>query len=128
LEKHLSKDFDEENIDKIFQEMTNKLDATMPSTEEINVNELSIKDLLLMQRSLIDALGFINQLIFSVNNEADFLTSEEESTKYVQSQVSDLYKLLEDFNDYMIEFLGEDIEFIFDFDDDEEEDDDDTEN
>lgn len=124
----MSKDFDEENIDKIFQEMTNKLDATMPSTEEINVNELSIKDLLLMQRSLIDALGFINQLIFSVNNEADFLTSEEESTKYVQSQVSDLYKLLEDFNDYMIEFLGEDIEFIFDFDDDEEEDDDDTEN
>ena len=107
--------------------MTNKLDATMPSIEEINVNELSIKDLLLMQRSLIDALGFINQLIFSINNEADFLTSEEESAKYVQSQVSDLYKLLEDFNDYMIEFLGEDIEFIFDFDDDEE-DDDDTEN
>lgn len=123
----MSKDFDEENIDKIFQEMTNKLDATMPSIEEINVNELSIKDLLLMQRSLIDALGFINQLIFSINNEADFLTSEEESAKYVQSQVSDLYKLLEDFNDYMIEFLGEDIEFIFDFDDDEE-DDDDTEN
>ncbi len=124
----MSKDFDEENIDKIFQEMTNKLDATMPSIEEINVNELSIKDLLLMQRSLIDALGFINQLIFSINNEADFLTSEEESAKYVQSQVSDLYKLLEDFNDYMIEFLGEDIEFIFDFDDDDEEDDDDTEN
>lgn len=124
----MSKDFDEENIDKIFQEMTNKLDATMPSIEEINVNELSIKDLLLMQRSLIDALGFINQLIFSIDNEANFLTSEEESTKYVQSQVSDLYKLLEDFNDYMIEFLGEDIEFIFDFDDDEEEDDDDTEN
>ena len=124
----MSKDFDEENIDKIFQEMTNKLDATMPSIEEINVNELSIKDLLLMQRSLIDALGFINQLIFSIDNEANFLTSEEESTKYVQSQVSDLYKLLEDFNDYMIEFLGEDIEFIFDFDDDEEEEDDDTEN
>lgn len=123
----MSKDFDEENIDKIFQEMTNKLDATMPSIEEINVNELSIKDLLLMQRSLIDALGFINQLIFSIDNEANFLTSEEESTKYVQSQVSDLYKLLEDFNDYMIEFLGEDMEFIFDFDDDEEEDDD-TEN
>lgn len=119
----MSKDFDENNINKIFQEITDKLNIGIPKIEEQQV-ELSIKDLLLTQKSLMDALSFVNTLVFSLFNETDLLKPDLESTKYLYDQISNIYKLVEDFNDYMVEFLGEDIEFIFEFDEDDEEDDD----
>jgi hypothetical protein len=124
LENCLSKDFDENNIDKIFQEITDKLNVNIPNINEQKI-ELSIKDLLSTQKSLMDALSFVNSLVFSLVNETDLLEPDSESTKYLYDQISSIYKLVEDFNDYMVQFLGEDIEFIFEFDDDEEEEDDD---
>lgn len=120
----MSKDFDENNIDKIFQEITDKLNVNIPNIDEQKI-ELSIKDLLSTQKSLMDALSFVNSLVFSLVNETDLLEPDSESTKYLYDQISSIYKLVEDFNDYMVEFLGEDIEFIFEFDEDEEDDDDD---
>jgi hypothetical protein len=124
LENCLSKDFDENNIDKIFQEITDKLNVNIPNINEQKI-ELSIKDLLSTQKSLMDALSFVNSLVFSLVNETDLLEPDSESTKYLYDQISSIYKLVEDFNDYMVQFLGEDIEFIFEFDDDEEEEEDD---
>lgn len=124
MENCLSKDFDENNIDKIFQEITDKLNVNIPNIDEQKI-ELSIKDLLSTQKSLMDALSFVNSLVFSLVNETDLLEPDSESTKYLYDQISSIYKLVEDFNDYMVEFLGEDIEFIFEFDEDEEDDDDD---
>jgi hypothetical protein len=119
----LANDFDEENIDKIFQEITNKLDSSIQFAQDQAVEELSIKDFLFTQKSLIDTLGFINQLILSIENESDFLSSQKEESKYITTQINEIYKNLEDFNDYMIEFLGEDIEFIFELEEEDDEDD-----
>ena len=86
---------EDSNIDKIFNEMMSN-----NSIEDVNdLNKFStIKELILMQESLMESVLNVNSLIYSMYTDSEYIISEE-----VTELVGPLYKISEDFIAEMIE-------------------------
>ena len=86
---------EDSNIDKIFNEMMSN-----NSIEDVNdLNKFStIKELILMQESLMESLLNVNSLIYSMYTDSEYIISEE-----VTELLGPLYKISEDFIAEMIE-------------------------
>jgi len=93
---------DEENFEKIFSEIINSNDLKDISESFDKKNDLDIKELLLIQQSLLDAVSHINDVLISLNKNEDHKILESENEAY--EVMCSLYKISEDFNDCMVEY------------------------
>lgn len=83
-------EYEEDDINKMFSEImsSNSIEGLSDSKEE---EVIDIKNLLLVQESLMDALICINSMIYRLYTEKDFIVAEN-TEKYM----SDLYQASED--------------------------------
>jgi len=104
---------EDQNFDKMFSEIINSDDLKDISENFDKKINLNIKELLLMQQSLLDAVSNISDILITINKEGthDILAPEDECYDILSS----LYKISEDFNECMIEYYSNiDIELIED--------------
>lgn len=109
--------FEEDDIDKMFNELMNSASIDNSEKEE---SIFDTKNLLLIQESLMDCLLTINSLIYRYNFGPEFTP-----TKDWEDSLSDLYQSSENFFSYMSK--NDDILYAItqmDEDEDEEEEDD----
>ena len=108
-------EFDNDNFEKIFNEIVNSDELKDISDSFQKSLQLGVKEMLLIQQALCDAVSNISEILINFHkNPSDKISKDDEQFDLLGS----LYKIAEDFNDYMIE-SSEDI--IFAFEDDEEE-------
>jgi hypothetical protein len=104
------------DFEKKFSEIINSEELKDFSETYSKDSPLTVKDLLLMQRSLIDALSNIAEIIEDLNNgELDFAQPGSEEFE----KLGLLYRMSEDFNDSISENF-----VIFTIEDDEDDDED----
>ena len=110
---------DEKEFEKIFSEIINSNDLNNISETFAHKKKINVKELLLMQQSLLDAVSNISDILIEINmgESNSILDSEEEYYDVLTS----LYKISEDFNECMIEYCS-DIEIQIFEDEDEDED------
>jgi hypothetical protein len=116
----------EENFEEIFSEIISSEDLKDLSESLEKQKDLTIKELLLVQQSLGDAISRITDVIyFNIGDNSVDIDNELEfgSDSPLHNLISALYKISEDFNEYMAETYEDDVEFIFEFDEQDEEDD-----
>lgn len=107
-----------ENFEKKFKEIVNSDDLKDISKSFENNLSLGIKELLMIQQALCDTISHIADILIDFNkNPENRLQKNDEKFELIGS----LYKICEDFNDYMIE-CSEDIIFAFEDDEDDEDD------
>jgi hypothetical protein len=109
---------DEKEFEKIFSEIINSNDLNNISETFAHKKKINVKELLLMQQSLLDAVSNISDILIEINmgESNSILDSEEEYYDVLTS----LYKISEDFNECMIEYCS-DIEIQIFEDEDEDE-------
>jgi hypothetical protein len=108
------------DFEKKFSEIINSEELKDFSENCFKDGPLTVKELLLMQRSLIDALNNIAEIIEGLNNgENDLVQPGSEEFE----KLGLLYRISEDFNDSISENF-----VIFTIDDDEDFEEDDSEN
>lgn len=129
--------FNEDEVNKIFDEITDSLgispniqqgkDSLDPEGDE-NLS-LSLREMLLLQQCLLEAQNNIYNIIFSFSAEEEDNKPDTDnvpdsfefaSSNKINYYFAAMYKIVEDFNDFMLQFVHHDIEFIIE--DDEEED------
>lgn len=99
----MSSDKDEnENFEKMFNEIVNSDDLKDISDLFQKSLELGIKELLIIQQALCDSVSNISEILIEFyKNPSDKLNSDDERFQLLGS----LYKISEDFNDHMIECM-----------------------
>ena len=98
-------DFDNEDFEKIFTEIVSSDELKDMSDHFEKDVKLGLKELLLIQQSLSDAMSHISEvLINSVDGEEQLITNGD---NIYSSLLSSLYKISEDFNECMIENYSE---------------------
>lgn len=99
----MSSDKDEnENFEKMFNEIVNSDDLKDISDLFQKSLELGIKELLIIQQALCDSVSNISEMLIEFyKNPSDKLNSDDERFQLLGS----LYKISEDFNDHMIECM-----------------------
>lgn len=113
----MSKDeFNSEDFEKIFNEMIRSDDLQEVSKDFENEVKLGIRELILLQQSLADAVSYVCDILSSMVRDGD--------TKDIYNEecfdlLSSLYKISEDFNESMVEYYGEISSTIIDEDGDE---------
>lgn len=117
-------DFENEDIDKIFEEIissddvkdinSTSIDAVI-SIEQVSIETL-IKELIFISQSLSRSINHVSDLILNFMSIENYSIEDE-----VREILGNMYKLSEDFDEYMIELMFEDME---DHDDDEDNEDD----
>lgn len=106
-----------ENFEKMFNEIVNSEDLKDISDLFQKNLELGIKELLMIQQSLCDSISNISEILIDLyKNPSQKLVSDDEKFQLLGS----IYKISEDFNDYMIE-CSDEIIVGFSEDDDEDE-------
>lgn len=106
-----------ENFEKMFNEIVNSEDLKDISDLFQKNLELGIKELLMIQQSLCDSISNISEILIDLyKNPSQKLVSDDEKFQLLGS----IYKISEDFNDYMIE-CNDEIIVGFSEDDDEDE-------
>lgn len=100
---YMSSDKDEnENFEKMFNEIVNSDDLKDISDLFQKSLELGIKELLIIQQALCDSVSNISEMLIEFyKNPSDKLNSDDERFQLLGS----LYKISEDFNDHMIECM-----------------------
>lgn len=100
---YMSSDKDEnENFEKMFNEIVNSDDLKDISDLFQKSLELGIKELLIIQQALCDSVSNISEILIEFyKNPSDKLNSDDERFQLLGS----LYKISEDFNDHMIECM-----------------------
>jgi len=90
VDRIIMSEFQDDDINKMFSEImsSNSIEGLSDSKEE---EAIDIKNLLLVQESLMDALICINSMIYRLYTDADFIVAED-TEKYM----SDLYQASED--------------------------------
>ena len=89
-----------ENFEKMFNEIVNSEDLKDISDLFQKSLELGIKELLIIQQALCDTISNISEILIDLQkNPSEKLTNDDEKFQLLGS----LYKISEDFNDYMIE-------------------------
>ena len=97
--------FDNEDFEKIFTEIVSSDELKYMSDHFEKDVKLGLKELLLIQQSLSDAMSHISEvLINAVDGEEQLITNGD---NLYSSLLSSLYKISEDFNDCMIEYYSE---------------------
>jgi len=99
----MSSDKDEnENFEKMFNEIVNSDDLKDISDLFQKSLELGIKELLIIQQALCDSVSNISEMLIEFyKNPSNKLNSDDERFQLLGS----LYKISEDFNDHMIECM-----------------------
>lgn len=100
---YMSSDKDEnENFEKMFNEIVNSDDLKDISDLFQKSLELGIKELLIIQQALCDSVSNISEMLIEFyKNPSNKLNSDDERFQLLGS----LYKISEDFNDHMIECM-----------------------
>lgn len=95
----MSKDnFNSEEFEKMFSEIVSSDDLkNMSETYKSDIT-LGIKELVLVQQSLSDTLSYISEIIISILQEDSLLKDPEGEPAEL---IASIYKISEDFNDYM---------------------------
>lgn len=98
-------DENDKDFEKIFTEMVNS-DDLKEIQEDFNAKvKMGVKELVLVQQSLSDAMSYVSEIIlFALNGNNIF-----ESDNIYHNLLSSLYKISEDFNECMIEYYSEEI-------------------
>jgi len=93
--------FDNDDFEKIFTEIVSSDELKDMSDHFEKDVKLGLKELLLIQQSLSDAMGHICEaLINAVDGEEQLITTGD---NVYSSLLSSLYKISEDFNECMVE-------------------------
>ena len=113
----MSKDeFNNEDFEKIFNEMIRSDDLQEVSKDFQNEVNLGVKELILLQQSLADAVSHICDILSSMVRDKDI---KDACNEECFDLLSSLYKISEDFNECMVEYYGEISSTIVDEDGDE---------
>lgn len=119
----------EERFEDIFSEIIKSDDLKELSEVLGKQKSLTVKELLLVQQSLGDAISRITDVIYITMGE-DSVDIDDElefgNDTPLHNLISALYKISEDFNEYMSETYEEEVEVIFEFEDEDEENEDDS--
>jgi len=93
-------DSDEDEFEKKFSEIISSDELKQISSNYVEDGQLSIKELILIQKSLMDALANVNEIIQCVMSpdDCDAQPSSEEIQK-----IGIIYRACEDFNDCVAE-------------------------
>jgi len=93
---------EDKNFEKMFSEIISSdqlKDISETFDEKIN---LDIKEILLIQQSLLDSISHINDILLSLNNDKNHDIFNQNNECY--DILCSMYKISEDFNDSMIEY------------------------
>lgn len=106
-------DFENEDIDKMFEEIISSddmeemnsptIDAII-SIENVSIDSI-LKELVFINQSLSRSIGHVSDLILNFMSAEDYELDDE-----VRDILGSIYKLSEDLDEYMIELLLEDFE------------------
>ena len=110
-------EFDNEDFEKIFNEIIQSDDLQEVSKDFENEVNLGIKELILLQQSLGDAISHISEILSSMTRDANTKESYDEECFDL---LGSLYKISEDFNECMVEYYTDITAVILDEDEDEE--------
>jgi len=113
-----------EEFDKIFSEMIDSEELKEIKESFGNNRVMTIKELLLVQQTLIEVANNVSDMIYGNLVDEDQLVFV--SDNIIHSLLSSIYKSCIDFNDVISEYYGdEDDEYdiIFELDDDDDDDD-----
>jgi hypothetical protein len=121
----------EENFEEVFSQIIKSEDLKDLSESLEREKDLTIKELLLVQQSLGDSISRITDVIYiTMGDNSTDVDDELEfgSDSPLHNLISTLYKISEDFNEYMAETYEDNVEFIFEFEEMDEEEDDEDDN
>jgi hypothetical protein len=97
-------EFDNEDFEKIFNEIIKSEDLQEVSKDFENEINLGIKELILLQQSLGDAISYISEILSSMVRGKEV---EESFNEECFDLLGSLYKISEDFNECMIEYYAD---------------------
>lgn len=101
--------YEDDDIDKIFEQII----GSDKKSETNNQDQLAIKDLVLISQSFARAIEHVNDMILEFMTDKDYFIEE-----IVEEMLGAMYKISEDLDKTMIDFVLEDsIDIIFDYED-----------
>lgn len=108
------------DFDKVFEEIVNSDDLKQIKENYDTDVRHGVKELILIQQSLSDVLGHISEILLRSLSENTMIFGDD---NVYHNLLSSIYKISEDFNEYMVDYyivIDEDLD-LFDEGEDEDE-------